>query len=274
MNELSDRELVLLFESEPDRAWRLFLDRHADTILTRLRRSGFDYDQAMDRFVYVCEKLCADSFRRLRAVRYAGDHGDLTPWLGQVVDRMAVSWAWSQEGRRRLLRPIERLSSRDQQIFQLHFWRGLAPGEIYAALRGQGDTRVKVSDVLEGLERIFARLSQKKLWRLLSNLARRRPALSLSAEEPDEIPWELAASEPSPEEALLAREASAALERAFAGLGTREQLALRLRFEEELDTAQIARVLALPRREARALLARALRALRECLRKELSVGEG
>ncbi len=111
---ISDTDLLTLFRCDPQQAWKLFIDRYADFIFSHLHTSGFNYDQAMDRFVYVCEKLCEQDFRKLRMIRYAGRSGDLTPWLRKVIKNLCINWAWSAEGRRRLFKSVERLSPRDR----------------------------------------------------------------------------------------------------------------------------------------------------------------
>lgn len=58
----SDSELLVLFQTNSAKAWRLFIDRYADGMFSLIRSLGFDYDQAMDRFTYVCEKLCEKDF--------------------------------------------------------------------------------------------------------------------------------------------------------------------------------------------------------------------
>jgi DNA-directed RNA polymerase specialized sigma24 family protein len=175
----SDAELLALFADSPQRAWGLFLERHAGAMLAMLRGLGFDRDQAMDRFVYVCEKLSEDDFRRLRSVRRLGQRSELTPWLRAVVRNLCVNWAWSLEGRRRLLKSIGRLSELDRRVFQLHFWNGRAPSEIFEHLRCTYRHDLSLLDVFESLERILSRLSRKKLWRLVTALARRQRPLSL-----------------------------------------------------------------------------------------------
>ena len=93
--ELSDTDLVGLSATEPQRAWDFFIERYAGLVLATLQGMGFDQDEAMDRFVFVCEKLCEGRFRRLRSVRFAGNRGELVPWIRTVVKNLAVSWAWS-----------------------------------------------------------------------------------------------------------------------------------------------------------------------------------
>lgn len=59
---LSDTELLMLFHRDPQRAWELFIEKYADPLFSYLHNLGFNYDQAMDRFVYICEKLCEQDF--------------------------------------------------------------------------------------------------------------------------------------------------------------------------------------------------------------------
>jgi RNA polymerase sigma factor (sigma-70 family) len=256
--------LLALFRHRPRHAWNLFIERYADFIFSLLRRMGFDYDQAMDRFVYVCEKLCEQDFRRLRSIRYAGSRGDLTPWLRQVVKRLCVNWAWSQDGRKRLLKRIAGLPSREQRIFELYFWSGLLPSEIHERLRLEHES-VELGEVYDALETIFAHLSQKKLWRLLSGLSRARYTLSLDEfDDKTGLGFEPADENASPEEALLKREESDRISRALQSLTARERLVLKLRYDEMLAGGEIAKILRLDEKA----VAGALKAARIALKGE------
>jgi RNA polymerase sigma factor (sigma-70 family) len=261
---LSDEEILLLFHSDPERAWRPFIDRYADAVYTELRRMGFDYDQAMDRFVYVFEKLAENDYRRLKTVRFAGRSGDLTPWLSKVVRNLCVNWAWSEHGRRRLLKPIARLSRRDQRVFELYFWRGMPPTLIHEQLQLEHD-RIAFVEVLDALERIFARLSQKKLWRLLSNLARHRAAVSLDEPAGETgLTLDPADTRADPEQSLLDQEAAERMDRALADLTPRERLVVQFRYEEGLGLTEIAGMLHIDRRTVARMLDEVLDKLRQC----------
>lgn len=256
-----DAALFARFDHDPHGAWQRFLERYADTICATLRGLGFDYDQVMDRFVYVCEKLAENDYRRLRSVRYFGDRGEVTPWLRQVVKRLAINWAQSREGRRRLLKPIARLAELDQRIFEIYFWQGRTPSEVCERLRNEHDPSVELLDVFAGLERIFRCLSAKKLWRLVSGLTGRRKPLSLTYEEGDgERPVPCLAADP--EEALLRRERRRHLETALAELEPYQRRLIELRYRDGLGIPEAARALDLGEREARAALRAARRRLR------------
>ena len=263
----TDHYILTLFHEYAGRAWTLFVDRYADFILTHLLRIGFDYDQAMDRFVYVCEKLCEDDFRRLKSVRYAGSRGELVPWLRTVVNNLCVNWICSTEGRKRLLKPIARLPELEQQIFQLYFWKALTPSEISEYLRLSGSSTLEVGDILEALERIFACLSTKKLWRLLSNLARRRGTVSLDEVDEDAgTRLDVADERPNPEQLLLARETDAVLRRALDSLLASERLIIQLRYEERMELNDIAKVLGVSASEVKRWLKSGLARLNQALR--------
>jgi RNA polymerase sigma factor (sigma-70 family) len=258
----SDTELLALFRSRPQHAWKLFIERYADFIFTLLRRMGFDYDQAMDRFVYVCEKLCEHDFRRLKTIKYAGSRGDVTPWLRQVVKRLCVNWAWSEEGRRRLLKGVAGLPARAQRVFELYFWQGLLPSEIHERLRLEHQS-LELGEVYGALEEVFSRLSQKKIWRLVSGLARARRTLSLDeVDEETGLGLEPADEQPGPEEALVERAEAERVSRAFDALTARERLVIQLRYEEMLTEAQVAEMLGLGEQEVTNLLKAAKRKVR------------
>lgn len=250
--ELSDSDLIELFNHDGATAWRIFCQRYSDFIYTLLRRAGFDYDQSMDRFVYIFEKLRDGDFRRLRSIRYAGTHGDITPWIRLVVKNLCVNWAWSEDGRRRIYSFVADLSTRDQRIFQLYFWGGNSPWEIFEILRLEHDKSVEAGDVFDGLERIFEHLTEKKCWRLLSNLSRMRRTLSLDFHD-DEGNLFVDVVDPSAVDALAdleKKERNSELRSAIEALSPRERLMIAFRYEEGLTFREISAFLSIDEREA------------------------
>ena len=116
----------------------------------------------MERFVFVCEKLCEKDFRRLRTIKYAGEESGIKAWLTQVIKRLCVSWAWSEDGRKRLLGFVTEMPPRAQRIFQLYFWQGQTPFEIYESLRLEHDKEIEPGDVFDALEDIFCEPEPEK----------------------------------------------------------------------------------------------------------------
>ncbi|MEL7060074.1 MAG: hypothetical protein AAGN46_08620, partial [Acidobacteriota bacterium] len=89
-DEASDDALLALFRRRPQVAWEQFLERYAGRIVAQLRGLGLESDDAMDCFVFVCERLARDRWRRLRDVQRTGARGELVPWLRQVVRHAAI----------------------------------------------------------------------------------------------------------------------------------------------------------------------------------------
>ena len=266
----TDGELLTLFQREPDQAWRLFIDRYADMIFSLIRGLGFDYDQAMDRFVFVCEKFCEKDFRRLKGIKYAGSRGDLTPWVRQVVKRLCINWAWSADGRKRLLKPIARLAPIEQRVFELYFWQGLSPSEIDERLRQEHFEDTEPASVFVALDRIFSQLSQKKLWRLISNLARARGFVSLDAiDEESGLSWEPIDEELDPERDLIQREQDRLLQQALTHLPERQVVVLQFHFEHALSIKEVAGILGMEEREVRKLVNVGLEQLRTLLKSKI-----
>ena len=264
---LSDSDLLALFQHQPEKAWRAFIDKHANTIFSLLRNLGFDYDEAMDRFVYVCEKLTEKDFRRLKAIKYTGSHGDVTPWLRQVVRRLCINWVWAAEGRKRLLKPIARLGPRERRVFELYFWNGLMPSVIEERLSQEHFEGVTLGSVFQALEQIFSRLSEKKLWRLISNLARAGVPVSLDDVD-DEIGLSIDPPYDSsdPEQELVRREEDRRLRGALRELPEKHLLIVQFRFEHALGTREIAELLGRKEREVKSALKASLLVLKKSLK--------
>lgn len=265
---ISDTKLLNLFQQDASVAWQLFCEKYSDFIYICLRRAGFDYDEAMERFVYIFEKLCEQDFRRLKSVKYAGNEGDLTPWLRQVVKNLCVNWAWSEDGRKRLFGFVAEMPPRQQRVFQLYFWQGQTPFEIYENLRLEHDKTVELGDVFDGLETIFANLSEKKLWRLMSNLSRLKKTLSLDYEneEGNFVIEAIDENAPNAEESLQKKEIFGQLNAALETLSTREKLVVQFRYEEAMTLSEIAKMLGWEERKAVNLHKSAIYKLRKVLR--------
>lgn len=207
----SDTELLALFRREPEKAWQLFTHKYSDLVFSCLQRLGFDYDEAMDRFVYVFEKLYEQDYRRMKSIRHAGTHGDITPWLVQVVERFSISWLRSIEGRKRMLKPITKLPQHDQRVFELYFWKGCYPSLIAEQLQAHGHNTT-LAEVLDSLDRIFSVLTEKKRWRLFSNLLKRSRTTPIDGEESRQ---EVVDSSLNPQDRILEKEAAHRLQQAI-----------------------------------------------------------
>ena len=83
-----------------DAAWAAFLDEYTKLILSAVRRTSSSYDDVMDRYTFVLDRLQNEDFRRLRV--YPGDgRGKFTTWLVVVTRRLCVDYHRKQYGRPR-----------------------------------------------------------------------------------------------------------------------------------------------------------------------------
>ena len=261
-----DQALLEELRADPRRGWQSFLDRYAQDLLAWIRQLGFDGDEAMDRFVYVCEKLADDGCRRLREVRHLGDEDELVPWLRTVVRNASISWYWSQHGRQRLPKAVAALGEDEQRVFQAHYWEGLGPLAIRERMEAEGQRR-DLPQVFDALETVLEVLSDGDRWRLASGLLSRHTPREIEA-------WsEPASSRSDAEETVLKRELRERAGRALAELAPPDRLLLQLRYEEGCSYREMASLVGCDSTTARRRTARVLERLRSLLTGESSGAE-
>ena len=227
--------------TNPDVAWRRFLDQYAGKIMGIVRQYERVPGTTHDCFLYVCEKLSEDGFRRLR--QYDSSRGaGFGTWLTAVISRLCIDWGRMEYGRRRLPAAVLRLSSFDQELFRMRHLQHLDLSLCLQLARiGFPDTTR--ADLARSLERLHRALPPPKRWRVLQrSLRRSAPGVNAaSAERGDDEPADNA---PLPEDLIAMREERENVRVALARLTSEQQLLLRLRFQEELSFEDIARVTA------------------------------
>ncbi len=98
-----------------ERAWKDFLNSYSRLLYHVTRTAVRGYDEAMDRYAYVLERLRANDFRRLRT--YTPRSGArFTSWLGIVAGRMCVDFYRERYGRPEGAEPSEALKSRKRLL--------------------------------------------------------------------------------------------------------------------------------------------------------------
>jgi RNA polymerase sigma factor (sigma-70 family) len=95
-------ELCALFKAQDgaarDQAWETFVKTHGRLLFHVARTAQPGYDQAMDRYAYILERLRTDDFRRLKG--YATREGArFSSWLGIVATRLCVDYHRHRYGR-------------------------------------------------------------------------------------------------------------------------------------------------------------------------------
>src|SRR5947209_5895328 len=119
--------LIPLGKGDCEKAWDLFLSSHRGLILATVRHYVQDYDDVMDVFARVCERLRADSLARLR--RYTDKPQEthtatFSTWLVAVLRNLVIDWFRHRDGRKqvsnaaRTLPPLHRHISRAPSLLR------------------------------------------------------------------------------------------------------------------------------------------------------------
>jgi RNA polymerase sigma factor (sigma-70 family) len=246
-----------------DSAWPEFLRDYAPLLLQVAREAERDADHAADAFLFICQHLAADHYRRLRQFGATGGASFAT-WLRVVAWNLALDARRQRRGRFRPLAVIKRLPILQQRLYALRYEERLSSDQAFAILQPE----------FPGLSRDAAQGAEAEVDRAIGSkqrflLAVRRPVVESldapledgSAPGPEPVDAGL-----DPEMAAILGEQSERLRDALATLDPADRLLLQLRFEQDVTLSRIATMLGLkdPWSAVRQL-ERALRRLRAAL---------
>jgi RNA polymerase sigma factor (sigma-70 family) len=228
-----------LSSSTAGEAWAEFLRDYTSLIRHVVQLHEHDQAGIDDTFNYVCEALSDDGFRRLRSFRPEGPARFRT-WLVAVVANLCRDWRRRQRGRVRPVQAVARLPELDQQVYRLMFVQGNSRASCLAALapRFPGLTDATVAEISA---RLFGLLTPQQRWQLSA----RPHAPVRSGSRPgigDEPMGRVEAAGPGPEEEAAAAQERRQLQEALARLTPEQRLLLRLRYEQGLTLAEVARL--------------------------------
>ena len=221
-------------------AWREFVSLYSPLIRHVVARHECERDRADECFEYICEALSDDGFRRLRSFRPDGPARFRT-WLMAVVANLCRDWRRRQRGRFRPVRSVLRLPELDQQIFRHIFANGMSRKECVETLAPRFPTLTE-DLVAETSARLFALLTPQQRWQLSArprDLARTAPD---PEHEDDDEAWQPVAPGPGPDEQAAVLQEHQQLKDALARLVPEQRLLLRLRYEQGLTLAEVARL--------------------------------
>ena len=232
--------LEQLSSGRVDAAWSEFLARYSPLIKHVIRRHGLDDDRITECFNHVCGALSDDGFRRLRSFRPDGPARFKT-WLMAVVANLCVDWRRKEQGRVRPLRRVSRLPELDQQVYHCIYERRMSRVQCLQALmpRFPALTDATVSEINA---RLFTLLKPQQRWQLSSRTAALKPVTCGVSPEDDDPAWQLAEPGPGPDDLAAELQEQRQLRDALARLPTEERLLLRLRYEQNLSLAEVARL--------------------------------
>ena len=236
-----DNLLEQISSRNPEEAWGLFLDEYSTTILQVVRHVERDSDFVPDCFQFVCERLSANSFRRLRKFRPQGP-AVFSTWLRAVVRNLCLDWRRKRFGRPRFFKSISRLSIFDQEVFRRLYERRVSLDETFQSLRSIFPD-ITHTRLAESSARIETELTTKQRRLLDARLSQQASKTGASFDETAAAHANVSDPAPNPEAQAVLKERAIALRRALGRLPQRERLLIRLRFEQELTLEQVAKLL-------------------------------
>jgi RNA polymerase sigma factor (sigma-70 family) len=238
-------------------AWARFIDCYSGQIMKSVRQFEYEQDRAHECFLYVCEALSDNGFRRLLAFRTDGTARFRT-WLGTVVFHLCVDWHRKEFGRAQMLPAISALPAFDQSVYHLYFEQGLKKESCLQILLDEFPDLTPVQ-LSSSIERIYRTLTPRQRWRLSLKLGRRQDG------HPDLMDVDvIRAADPSPDQQLQAERERDLIEEALRQLSDDQRLALQLKYHQGLTLKDITRIMRLGNiSRTKRLLDRALQGLSE-----------
>ncbi len=226
--------------SSSEEAWSKFLEDYSALIYQVIRHFEKEEDSRADCFIYVCEKLCADRFKRLRKFRVEGP-ASFSTWLRAVVRNLSLDWHRQRFGRYREFQSVADLPTEDRETYHYVYEMGYPAEEAFQLLTGKLPNWT--ADKMEqSLERLQQALTPRQLLVLQSRQLSFHPVENWASDESTSGINQLSDPAPSPEESSILEQQSRVLARAMSRLSSQDRLLIRLRFEEGLTLQQISQL--------------------------------
>ena len=197
----------------------------------------YEQDRIDECFIFVCEKLNDDGFRRLLNFNTRGA-AKFRTWLGTVVFNLCVDWHRQEFGRATLLPAISALPAFDQSIYRLVIEQGMSKEASFQTLRADFPDLTREL-VAIALGRVYSLLTPRQRWQIsVRNRGRKRPGADPLQGRVDRLP------DPGigPEAEAQTQQELEVLQNAISHLSTNQRLLLQLRFQEGLSLKKIAQL--------------------------------
>lgn len=225
--------LAKLRTHEGGAAWKQFLAEYSGAIIYIVAQYEYDARGRSDCYLFICEKLSDNEFRRLLRYRPEGS-ASFRSWLQVVVSNLSIDWKRTTHGRTRAFKSIRGLPQLEQLVFKYRFQQRLGTEACLAALRSQypGLTPLEFT---AAISQINAHLTPRQQWLLCMRQAR---DVSLD----DESSAEPVSAGPDPELFTAAEQQQTRLDQALGQLTAHQRLLIKLRYQQELSLKEIARL--------------------------------
>jgi len=162
-------------------AWVEFVDLYAPLIMHAACQFEYEQERINDCFLFACEQLSDNGFRRLLKFN-AASKVKFNTWLGTVVFNLCVDWHRREYGRVRLLPEISALPAFDQSVYRLVIEQGMNKEASFQALRADFPELTREL-VANALARIHSLLTPRQRWQITVRNRGRKQVRGGSAED-------------------------------------------------------------------------------------------
>lgn len=241
---MGDHSIVELQESlrssDAGTAWQNFLTEYSTVLYHTARAHAHDHDEAADCFLFLCEQLAQNNFRRLLKFNPKGPASFVT-WLRVVARNLCMDWHRKRTGRPRPFRALEHFSALEFEVYQCRIERGLSEFETLQLLKPSFPD-LQLAELAEVEATIANSLDSRQRWILYTRQLSRADYKSSVADGEDDGVSELTDPRSNQEALVVHWEQEENLKKCVASLAPQERLIIQLRFEENCSLEEIARL--------------------------------
>lgn len=221
-------------------AWTEFLDSYSPVLYQTARACSSNEDAAADCYLFICEGLAKNGFRRLLKFKPDGNASFVT-WLRVAARNLCMDWHRCHSGRLRPFKSLWGFSPLEIEVYTSRFVHAASQEETLQRLKPLFP-HVSLGEISHIEERLQESLSSRQRWILASRKPCEFSTSAVADGESDADMVDLADSRPNQEACLVDREQQAQLQRSLAFLPAQERLLVQLRFEQDLSLDDIAQL--------------------------------
>jgi len=214
MDDLQTDDLLRQLRSrDPREAWARFLELYSPLLFDVARRFERDAEPVADCYLYICEQLNENGFRRLLRFRTDGP-ARFSTWLCAVARNLCLDWHRREFGRHRVFESVARMPPLEQEVFRGLFVERLPIEDLFLKLEPR-HPGLTIGQVADRAEAVGQALSSRQRWLLTVRAARGAPPMPGSPGHDEAELLRIPSEMPNPESWAGLQEERAALLRAM-----------------------------------------------------------
>jgi RNA polymerase sigma factor (sigma-70 family) len=240
-----DRAIALLLEGlhspNASDAWVEFLESYGPVLYQTARAYTSSQDATTDCYVYICDELACNRFRRLLKFNPKG-RASFTTWLRVVARNLCFDWHRSQSGRHRPFKSLQDLSPLELEIYNWRFARHASRHETLQQI-DRMFPGIGLNELSAVEERLQNSLSTRQRWILSTRRQSEiNTPVAVAGEEGELGVLDVPDPQLDQETQLVNQQQREQLQKSLTLLPADERLLLQLRFEHDLSLEELARL--------------------------------